>query len=225
MHVRRISALGLVVLLVLGGASAPIAAVGAPSPATVADDANQPTDRSPTRTQAGNGTLSTLDAMELVQNQTNGTVIGVRRGTQGRNGTVETLSYVVFVLQGNESEENRSQVDQQLLGVTVDAGNGTIVSTEPRTSSDEIAQQDVQILPSQSINLSTTRSAVKATRIGVNQSANVTVESVTLQLTENNTSTLAYAINVENADGSRVTILVAARKGQGGIISVERNDG
>ncbi|NHN58849.1 MULTISPECIES: hypothetical protein [Halorussus] len=133
MHRRRVLALGLAVLLVLGGASAPIAAVGALSPATATDHANRPANQSTTQTQGGNATRSTLDAMEVVQNQTNGTVVGVRRRTQGRNGTIETLSYVVFVLEGNES--------------------------------------------------------------------------------------------AENADGSGVTILVAARKDQGGIISVERNDG
>lgn len=225
MHGRRIPALGLAVLLVLGGASAPMAAVGASSPATAADDASRMTEQSPTRTQAGNGTLSALDAMEVVQNQTTGTVVGVRRGTQGRNGTVETHSYVVFVLQGNKSAENRTQVDRELVAMTVDAANGTITGTESRTRSDEIGEQDEQILPTESLNLSTTRSAAAATRIGVNQSANVTVNEVSLRLTDNRTSPLAYAIDAENADGSGVTILVAARKGQGGVISVERNDG
>lgn len=225
MQRRRVSALGLAVLLALGGASAPIAAGGAPSPATDADEPARSTDRSPTRTQAGNATLSTLDAMEVVQNRTTGTVVGVRRGTQGRNGTVETLSYVVFVLQGNESAENQTQVDRELVAMTVDAANGTVTGTESRTRSTDIGEEEDQIVPTESLNLSTTRSAVEATRIGVNQSANVTVNEVSLRLTDNRTSPLAYAIDLENADGSSVTILVAARKGQGGVIGIERDDG
>lgn len=222
MHDRRIYALGLGVLLVLSSV-APVASAAASSATASADEERRPASQT-TQASAENGTMSALEAMVLVRNETTGTVVGVRRGAANATDGNATPVYRVFVLQGNQTGENGTEVDRQLLAVTVDAANRTILDTEQRSRSGEVVEEDQQVLPSESINLSTTRSAIKATRIGVNQSANVTVDEVRLQLTDNNTSPLAYVISVENADGSRVNILVAARRGQGGVIAVEPQD-
>lgn len=229
MHRRTSYALGMGVLLVL---SASITPVAAQSGATAGEDGARPVGDVTDATvgvQTESDAITALEAMETAQNETNGTVVGVQR--KQANGDSGTPAWEVKVVQGNRTGTGDSDVDRQLIAVNVHATNGTILGTETRTDEGGFFETDEStqgITVSNSLNLSTTRSAVNATRIALNKSGagNVTVREVRLTLREQgegNASTppLVYEIDVRNDAGQRVTVVVSARKGQEGVITVE----
>lgn len=230
MHRRTIYSLGVGVLLVLSASIAPVAAL---SPAPAEEEQGQVvggvTDATVADQTEGEA-ITALEAMRIAQNGTNGTVVGVQReeANEGDNGTP---AFEVKVVQGNRTGGQETAVNRRFVAVEVHAIDGTILGTETQTDEGGFFDTDEDtegIAVSNSLNLSTTRSAINATEIAINESeeANVTVREVRLTLRdqqEGNATTppLVYEVEVENAGGQRVTIVVSARKGEGGVITVE----
>lgn len=233
MYRRSICALALGAILVVSAASVSTVPV-AVSSATHAADAGgsqstgDATDAAAAQTEGE--AISALEAMRTVRNETNGTVVGVqqKRADEGGNGTP---TYEVKVVQGNRTGTEETNVNRRLLAVDVHAINGTVLGTETQTDRGGFFETDENtdaISVSNSLNLSTTRSAINAAEIATNGSdeENMTVLGVRLTLRdqgEPNTTTppLVYEVDVENVGGERVTVVVSARRGQEGVITVE----
>lgn len=237
MHRRSICALALGAVLVVSAAS--IATVPGTSSAAgaAADEGESRLTGEATAaaaTQTEGEAISALEAMRLVENQTEGLVVGVQRNwtDDGEDGPPV---YEVPVVQGNPTGD-QTQEDRRVLMVRVHATNETILGTETLsedvelfdTEDDEL--EDIAVMDS--LNMSTARSAVNATEIGINQSEqeNLTVNEVRLTLRDHedaNASTppLVYRIDVENVEGGQVVITVSAREGEEGVITVEPQSG
>lgn len=230
MHHRTIYSLGVGVLLVLSVSIAPVTALSLASAGDERGRAVGDVTDATAADQTESAAITALEAMRIAQNETNGTVVGVQR-TQANQSDDGTPAYEVKVVQGNRSGDEANAVDRRLLAVQVHATNGTILSTERQTNEGGFFDTDESaggIAVSDSLNLSTTRSAVNATEIAINESeeANLTAREVRLTLRdqqEGNATTppLVYEVEVENDQGDRVTVVVSARKGEEGVITVE----
>lgn len=229
-HLRTVYSLGVVVLLV---ASASIVPVTTPAAATAGAErggsAGHAADAAPVDQNESNS-ITALEAMEIARNETNGTVVGVVR-KQVDNDANGTPAWVVKVVQGNRSAAEQENVRRTLVSVQVHATNGTVLGTRTGTGGDGFSDADESTDDAatvNSLNLSTTRSAINATHIAINESemGNLTIRGVRLTLRDQagaNVSAppLVYVVDVERLDGSRVNIIVSARRGQGGIVTVE----
>jgi uncharacterized membrane protein YkoI len=238
MHNRQLHALGLGVVLALSAASFSVVPAASQSAgATVADEDGSQSHGESTAAaavQTQSDAITSLEAMKIARNETNGTVVGVRRveADAGENGTP---AYEVKVVRGNRTGSNDTGVSRRLLAVNVHATNGTILGTTTQTDEGGFFDTDesVQgITVANSLNLSTTRSAIVAADIATNNSTeeNLTIRGVDLTLRDQAAANaseppLVYVVDVENVNGGRVDILVSARRGQEGIISVEPQQG
>lgn len=173
---------------------------------------------------AVNESMTAVETMELVRNETNGTVVGVRRKPNPDDNA--SLVYEVSVLQADQTKDDQADINRRVVTAEVDATERTVISVEQESGSDALLGGDEDEVPTQSRKLTTTRSAVEAANVALDdsRSENRTVNAVDLTLTDNTTNPLVYAINVENTD-DEVRLLVSARKGESGIIGVEPQTG
>lgn len=224
------------VLLVLSASIVPVALVSAATTAP-GDSGGQLHDRATDAAvgvQAEDESVTALEAMETAQNETNGTAVGVQREQVGEGGDAVAV-YAVKVVKGNQTQDDRAQNEQIILTVRVNATNGSVLGTETETGEGGLFEGDEDaedVAVSDTLNLSTLRSAVNATRIATNGSAqdNLTIHGVSLELRDletgnASTTALVYVVDVENVNGGRANVIVSARKGREGVITVEPQQG
>lgn len=164
----------------------------------------------------------TVQAMEVAQNRTNGTVVGTQLKKEGNTALDEgNLVYEVDVL----------QADGTHLSVDVDAANGTVIGVESEGKSKEFFESvfgNQDEVPDESLDVSTLRPATDAVQIAVNNTQSDeptgrrTVTEVELEFQND---TLVYEVELEDVDGERRDVVVHAKKGQGGVITTEPQEG
>ncbi|WP_170977191.1 PepSY domain-containing protein [Halorussus salinisoli] len=199
-----------------GGAFSVAATTASDAPADYADRTGLQ-DGEDNETEQQSERIPITEAMAAAQNETedpNGTVVGAELGRSGGLldvGDDENV-YTVDVLLANGTH----------IAVAVNATNGSVVNREEESTGfleGIFGEDDV---PDRPINLSALYNATEAVELAQNATdANGTVTSVSLS--EQNEDMLVYEVQIEQAEGDEVTVVVDAMRDGEGVI--EGGDG
>lgn len=238
---KKVFAIAVVGVLLVGVVSGTVASVAA-SPAP----ANSVQDETATETQEESGAesqvVSIVEAMEAAQNETNGTAVGAEQqgdfsvlqgggaetpagadeSPAGAEGDLSSLQYNVDVLLDNGTQ----------LEVAVNAANGSVVDV---SEADEgflagiFGEDDV---PDRPLNLSAMYTASEAVELAQNETGDdATVTAVNLNEREDIAEregvneTLVYEVQMTRGEGEEITVVVAAFEAEGGVIMIEGGEG
>jgi uncharacterized membrane protein YkoI len=161
----------------------------------------------------------TIEAVQAVENQTNGTVIGAKlEGKENDELGAAEFVYKLDVLAANESH----------LVAEVYAANATVIGVESANDSDGFlgdlfGSDDV---PDEARNPSDLRPATEAVRLAANETVNETeIEQTNLTVTEvtldEQNDTLVYRVSLVDAEGEPHEVLVAADEEEGDIVTTD----
>lgn len=148
----------------------------------------------------------TAEAIQAVENETNGTVIGARLSGEREAG----LNQSTFVYEFDVLAENETR-----LVANVYAGNATIVGVEAANESDGFFEDlfgDDQNAAEQARNVDEIRSAGEAVALAVNETeADLTNQTVTEIVLESRNDTVVYNVKLFEGEGERHEVIVAAQ--------------